>query len=84
MKFDYRVFQGPYGLEIRGVFYDYNEVICAKATEGAKPFGETLAELKKDLQRMMDCTDFPVILEKSEEIEEEDEECLYAEAVEDL
>ena len=70
MRFDYRVFQGPYGLEIRGVFYDYDEKICAMASDGAKPFGETIAELKKDLQRMMDCTDFPVIVEDAVEEEE--------------
>ena len=80
MKFDYRVFQGPYGLEIRGVFYDYDEKLCAVGDDAAKPFGESLTELKRDLQRMLDCTDLPALMEK--EREREDDECTNAVDVE--
>jgi hypothetical protein len=65
---NYRVFiakDAPY--HIREVYYDKDNQVDGYVGSGAWPSGDTLEELRKDLEHMLEALDKPVLEEKEGE-----------------
>ena len=48
---------------IREVFYNDDDTIMAHTLEAVKPYGETIKELRETLQWMLNCLDFPILID---------------------
>lgn len=52
--------------EIHEVYYDDNDNIEGFTEDAIAPCGETIEELREELQRMLDCLDEPLLIYEDE------------------
>jgi len=52
--------------EIHEVYYDDNDDIEGFTEDAIAPCGETIEELRQELQRMLDCLDKPLLIYEDE------------------